>query len=96
MTGEGTMLTILSYSGIINITQYSSTVYIGIAMALKTIKAPQLNNNKSTKLESLHVEMYHYELENRGIIIPLTLVGHVLLIVISPCNVLMSKNQQPW
>ena len=30
----------------------------------------------------------HYELGNRGIIFPLTLVVHVLLIVISRCNVL--------
>ena len=35
--------------------------------------------------------MYHYELGNRGIIFPLTLVVHVLLIVISPCNVLWMR-----
>ena len=39
------------------------------------------------KLESLHVEMYNYELGIRGTIL-LTLVVLVLLIVISPCNVL--------
>ena len=35
--------------------------------------------------------MYHYILGNRGIIFPLTLVVHVLLIVISPCNVLWMR-----
>ena len=35
--------------------------------------------------------MYHYELGNRVIIFPLTLVVHVLLIVISPCNVLLMR-----
>ena len=35
--------------------------------------------------------MYHYVLGNRGIIFLLTLVVHVLLIVISPCNVLSMR-----
>ena len=47
-----------------------------------------LNNHKINEFESLHVEMYHYVLGNRGKIFPLTLVVHVLLIVISPSNVL--------
>ena len=46
-----------------------------------------LNNHEINEVESLHVEMYHYVLRNRGIIL-LTLVVHVLLIVISPSNVL--------
>ena len=37
------------------------------------------------EIESLHVEMYQYILGNRGIIF---IIFHVLLIVISPCNVL--------
>ena len=41
-----------------------------------------LNNND---LESLCVKMYHYRMGNGGIIF---LVVHVLLIVISPINVL--------
>ena len=45
-------------------------------------------NHKIDEFESLHVEMYHYVLGNRGIIFPLTLAVHVLLIVISPYNVL--------
>ena len=47
-----------------------------------------LNNNKSYDLESLHMEKHHYRIGNRGIIYPLTLVVHVLLIIISPINVL--------
>ena len=47
-----------------------------------------LNNHKTNDHKSLHVEMYHYRIGNRGIIFPLTLAVHVLLIVISPCNVL--------
>ena len=35
--------------------------------------------------------MYHYVLRNTGIIFPLTLVVHVLLIVISPTNVLWMR-----
>ena len=46
-----------------------------------------LNNHKTNDSESLHVEMYHYRIGKRGIIF-LTLVVHVLLIVISPNNVL--------
>ena len=46
-----------------------------------------LNNHKTNDLESLHMEMYHYRIGNRGIIYPLTLVVHVLLIVFSPSNV---------
>ena len=46
-----------------------------------------LNNLKINELESLHVEIYHYVLGNRGIY-SLTFVVHVLLIVISPSNVL--------
>ena len=42
-------------------------------------------------IESLHVEMYHCRIGNRGIIFPLTLVVHVLLIVISPSNVLWMR-----
>ena len=45
-----------------------------------------LNNHKTNDLASLHVEMYHYRIGNRGIIL-LTLVVHALLIVISPSNV---------
>ena len=45
-----------------------------------------LNNHKTNDLESLHVEMYHYGIGNRGIM--LTLLVHILLIVISPSNVL--------
>ena len=37
------------------------------------------------------MEMDHYVLGNRGIIFPLTLVVHVLLIVISPCHVLWMR-----
>ena len=37
------------------------------------------------------MELYHYELGNRGIKFSLTLVVHVLLIVISPCNVLWMR-----
>ena len=44
-----------------------------------------LNKHKINELESLHVEMYHYVLGNRGIIF---LAAHVLLIIISPSNVL--------
>ena len=39
----------------------------------------------------MNVEMYHYVLGNRGIIFLLTLVVHVLLIVISPSNVLRMR-----
>ena len=35
--------------------------------------------------------MYHYKLGNTGKIFPLTLVVHVSLIVISPCNVLWMR-----
>ena len=47
-----------------------------------------LNQRNSITIKSmtLHVEMYHNVLGNRGIM--LTLVVHALLIVISPCNVL--------
>ena len=37
-----------------------------------------LNNHKTNDLASLHVEMYHYRIGNRGIIL-LTLVVHALL-----------------
>ena len=50
-----------------------------------------LNNHKTNDLESLHVEMYHCRIGNRGIIFPLTLVVHVLLIVITLCNVLWMR-----
>ena len=55
---------------------------------LLLLEEAYLNNHKINKFESLHVDMYHYVLGNRGIIFALTLVVHVLLIVISPCNVL--------
>ena len=44
--------------------------------------------HKINEIESLHVEMHQYVLGNRGIIFSLTLVVLVLLIVISPSNVL--------
>ena len=41
-----------------------------------------LNSHKTNDLGSLHVEMHHYRIGNRGLVV------HILLIVISPCNVL--------
>ena len=51
-------------------------------------------NSITIKSMNLNLGMWKciiYELGNRGIIFPLTLVVHVLLIVISPCNVLWMR-----
>ena len=58
---------------------------------LLLLESALLNNHKINELKSLHMEMYHYELRNRGIIFPLTLVVNVLLIVISPSHVLWMR-----
>ena len=57
-----------------------------LLLILLLVEEAYLGNRKINEVESLNVEMYQYVLGNRGIM--LTLVVHVLLIVLSPSNVL--------
>ena len=61
---------------------YGWTLYLHGFRSIANLIAKKIN-----EFESLHLEMYRYLLGNRGIIFPLTLVVHVLLIIISPSNI---------